>query len=376
MSSIICIVLNNFKNDGRVLNESISLKSAGYDVKVVALSSYDDDLKEFDEIDGILVHRIKLKYWPKNRFIKILKYIEYVYRCVKLYNKNDVFHCNDLQALPIGVIIKLFFNKKAKVVYDIHEFETEIYGISKFEKKMRYLLEKILIRHIDACFTVSKSIANEYYKLYGIRPVLIFNALRYVELEKTDKFREVLPIKKDSIIILYQGGFTKGRGLQFWLEAFKQRKDNKVVLVFMGYGELEDEIKNASNDSNNIFYHPAVTQDIMLKYTISATVGIVPYIYDSCLNHYYCMPNKIFEYTMVGLPVIVSNLRDLAQTVKKYNLGVVTKNDTPEAINEAIDELLSMDLDKLKDNALKFAKEYCWEEQEKKMIDEYRRILA
>ena len=73
MSSIICIVLNNFKNDGRVLNESISLKSAGYDVKVVALSSYDDDLKEFDEIDGILVHRIKLKYWPKNRFIKILK---------------------------------------------------------------------------------------------------------------------------------------------------------------------------------------------------------------------------------------------------------------------------------------------------------------
>ena len=37
MKKITSIVLNNFKNDSRVLKENISLQRAGYDVEVVAL---------------------------------------------------------------------------------------------------------------------------------------------------------------------------------------------------------------------------------------------------------------------------------------------------------------------------------------------------
>jgi len=37
MIKIASIVLNNFKNDSRVLKENISLQNAGYLVKVVAL---------------------------------------------------------------------------------------------------------------------------------------------------------------------------------------------------------------------------------------------------------------------------------------------------------------------------------------------------
>ncbi len=66
MKKITSIVLNNFKNDSRVLKENISLQNAGYDVKVVAL--HEEPLKEFDEVQNILVHRIKLKSraWSKN----------------------------------------------------------------------------------------------------------------------------------------------------------------------------------------------------------------------------------------------------------------------------------------------------------------------
>ncbi|NPA87546.1 MAG: glycosyl transferase, partial [Epsilonproteobacteria bacterium] len=52
------LVLNNFKNDSRVLKEAISLKNGGFDVKVVAL--WEDGLKEFDNVSGIPVHRVKL----------------------------------------------------------------------------------------------------------------------------------------------------------------------------------------------------------------------------------------------------------------------------------------------------------------------------
>ncbi|CUU68772.1 putative glycosyl transferase [Campylobacter hyointestinalis subsp. hyointestinalis] len=374
MKNIILIVLNNFKNDSRVLKESVSLKNAGYNVKVVAL--YEDLLSEFDNINGIDVHRIKLKSknWSKNKLIQILKYMEFMYKVIKLYRKNDIFHCNDLDTLPIGVIIKLFFNKKAKLVYDAHEFEINQKPFqSKLSIKLNYFLEKKLIKYTDTCFTVSQSIASEYNRLYRVKPVILFNAPNFKEPIKTDKFRENLPIKKDSIILLYQGGLMRGRGLELWIEAFKRRKDDKVVMVFMGYGELEEDIKKAVKSTSNIFYHPAVSPDVVLDYT-AATAAAVSYIYNSCLNYYYCMPNKLFEYTMVGLPVIVSNLKDMGYVVKKYKLGVVVNNDTIDAINLAIDELLGMDMANLRCNALKFAKEYCWENQEIKMLNEYKKL--
>ncbi len=73
---ILSIVLNNFKNDSRVLKENISLQNGGYDVKVVAL--HEEPLKEFDEVQNIPIHRVKLKSrsWSKNKVIQLIKYFE------------------------------------------------------------------------------------------------------------------------------------------------------------------------------------------------------------------------------------------------------------------------------------------------------------
>lgn len=49
VKTITLIVLNNFKNDSRVLKENFSLQNAGYTVKVVAL--YEESLKKFNKIE-------------------------------------------------------------------------------------------------------------------------------------------------------------------------------------------------------------------------------------------------------------------------------------------------------------------------------------
>jgi len=144
MIKVTSIVLNNFKNDSRVLKENISLQKAGYDVKVVAL--HEEPLKEFEEVENIPVHRIKLKSrgWSKNKFVQLFKYFEFIYRVIKQYKNSDIYHCNDLNSLPIGVIIKKFFNKDAKIVYDAHEYETERNGLSGIQKTMTKKLENYL----------------------------------------------------------------------------------------------------------------------------------------------------------------------------------------------------------------------------------------
>ena len=88
MIKVLSIVLNNFKNDSRVLKENISLQNAGYHVKVVAL--HEEPLKEFEKVQCIPVHRVKLKTraWSKYPLVQLIKYLEFIYRVIKKYRKT------------------------------------------------------------------------------------------------------------------------------------------------------------------------------------------------------------------------------------------------------------------------------------------------
>ena len=374
MKTVISIVLNNFKNDSRVLKENISLQNANYDVKVIAL--HDEGQKEFDLVQNIVVHRIKLKSraWSKNKLVQIFKYFEFMYRVIKTYKDNDIFHCNDLNALPIGFLIKTFFNKKVKIVYDAHEYETEINGLSGIQKTLTKKLEKFLIKYADKVICVSDSISNEYVRLYNIeKPTLVLNTPAFINIKKENKFREIFNISKDKTIFLYQGSLSKGRGIEILLQTFKELIDTKNIIVFMGYGQLEAEIKENSLKYDNIYFQEAVSPEVLLKYTSSADFGIST-IEDSCLSYRYCLPNKMFEYIMAGIPVIVSNLYEMKNIVETNSIGVVAKSNDTRSLRDAIEKANILDKSELKKNILKLKKVYNWEEQEKVLLDMYKEL--
>uniref|UniRef100_UPI002B24BEB2 glycogen/starch synthase n=1 Tax=Aliarcobacter butzleri TaxID=28197 RepID=UPI002B24BEB2 len=167
----------------------------------------------------------------------------------------SIIHCNDLNTLPIGVIIKKFFNKDTKIVYDAHEYEiNDTPNESKYKIKIKYILEKFLIKYVDKVMTVSDSIADEYVRLYNIKkPALVLNTPPYKNIEKKNIFRENLGIKENQTIFLYQGGLSRGRGIEILLETFKTIDNENAVIVFMGYGSLENLIRETSKEYKNIY---------------------------------------------------------------------------------------------------------------------------
>jgi len=375
LRKIILIVLNNFQNDSRVLKEAIFLQKAGYKVQVVALN--DGFLKNKDVVQGVSVNRISLKTanFPGFKIFKIIKYFEFFCRIVKKYRESDVFHCNDLDALPIGVIIKKFFNKNAKVVYDAHEYETEVRWLKGFQKKIYKIVERLLIGYADKIITVSNAIADEYVKLYNIeKPILVLNTPSLQKIKKSNIFRDVFDIKKQQTIFLYQGGLSKGRGIEILLEAFKSIDDVNTVIVFMGYGPLEKLIKETSKEHENIYFHKAVSPDILLDYTSSADFGVST-IEDSCLSYRYCLPNKMFEYLMAEIPVIVSNLYEMRRLVEKSNVGVVAKENNSKGLKEAIERVMDLEREELMVNIRKMKKVYNWERQEKVLWEIYEDLF-
>ena len=141
----------------------------------------------------------------------------------------------------------------------------------------------------------------------------------------------------------------------------------------MGYGPLEELVKNASQEYVNIYFHKAVSPEVLLEYTSSADFGILFYE-NSCLNHYYCSPNKMFEYLMAEIPVIVSNLFEMKRLVEDNHIGVVAEENDTKGLKKAIEEAVLLDQNELQENIQKVKEIYNWEEQEKVLLEVYKEL--
>ena len=373
MVKVANIVFNSFINDSRVEKTSKSLANNGYRVEVIA--HLDKGLQEIEQKEGYRVKRLSFldRTVTRSKIGKLKAYLTFVKESVEYCKNFDILHCNDINILPIGVIIKKFYNKNVKIVYDAHEYETETYALHGIQKTITKLNEKHLIKYADRVITVSDSIANEYVKLYNIKkPALVLNAPPYKKVKKLDRFREAFGIEGKTIF-LYQGGLGKNRGVELLLEVFKAIDDNDSVMIFMGYGELEELIVEASEEHENIFFHQAVSPDVLLDYTVSADFGIAT-IEDSCLSYRYCLPNKLFEYIMAEVPVIVSNLPEMSKVVNDGKIGIVLEEETVKGVTEAIKRAVALDKQEITTNLKELKQHYNWEEQEKVLLKVYKEL--
>ncbi|XLX42199.1 glycosyltransferase [Ectopseudomonas mendocina] len=373
------INMNEFTNASRVLKQVRSLIDNNIFENIIVIALGAKRLSEFELIaENIQLYRVRLvtRGLPKNFLFQMVKYVEFFVRVFFLLCKNKprVVNAHALSVLPMALFYKLFFG--SLVVYDAHELETEQVAGRGVRKKLSKWLERKLIYAVDLMFVVSESIADWYSNEYGItRPVVLLNAPNKRAFKVNDHFRERLGIRKDQIILLYQGGLMKGRGVHLILDAFKSRYDEQVVVVFMGYGELQPVVEAAAAQRRNIFFYPAVAPQVVLEYTSSADLGI-SLIENTCLSYFYCMPNKLFEYAMAGLPVLVSSMKDMSELVSGSNMGAVISDFSAAGINRAIDDFLRQDIGVMKANAYRVACENAWEMQEQKMLKSYKELLS
>ena len=374
--SVISILLNSFQHDSRVLKECQSLQKAGYKVKVVALHT--GDLPEEEVVAGVPVHRIKLRsrQWSKNRIIQLIKWVEWFFRVGWTYRKIDILHCNDVAPLPLGVLIKWCFNWKAKVVYDAHELEFDKVepGSNYYPQKALALAERLFIRRANARITVSPLIAEAYAKRYKIEaPAVVMNCPPYHSpTDRKDIFREKFGIRPNQKIFLYQGGLIAARGIELLLEIFSKMPEDKVVVV-LGFGPLTEQVKQAAEQSSQIYYHPAVEPTVLDDYTRSADYGFCFYQGHSG-NHQLTIGNKVFQYVMAGLPVLASDLKGL-KYVLSDGMGIIVDDFRNKAsLLKAIEAIAQWNQDDYLPKLEAAAKRFNWEAQEKVLLDSYAKL--
>jgi len=363
---IVSIVLNDFRNDSRVLKMAKTLRGAGYFISVAAL--HRPGLEEEGTVEGVPFRRISLITYRLPRILNFLKFIEMVFKLRFRYGSQDLWIANDFEALVIYSLARLM-GCRSKLVYDSHELQSYREGISASKGKFIRRVESMILNHNTVVFNVSPGIVDIYKREFGLKnQKLIMNLPeRNKSSKRGNVFREKWNLPDKATVFLIQGRLGANRGLELLLDAFEEL-EHDLVLVVMGYGPLQELTEEMAGRCENIFFQEAVPHDKIMEYTSSADWGISN-VQNTCLNHYHCLPNKIFEYIQAGIPIISNDLGDISNLVRTENLGLVMNGADKEDIKRTMKRAKSAGKDTYEDNLRSAASKYYWGAQESKIVD-------
>lgn len=354
--------------DARVLKEAVSLKQAGYDVLVVAANH--SHLPLTQAVQGILIHRTQ--HCDKSFSFPLA--LEMIMLSRK--SKANIYHAHDLPMLAVAWLAR--FPSLAPLVYDCHELwvDRKVECKNILTRVFEKALECFLIRCSKATLVVSESIASKLKSRYHIkRPTVLFNSPSYENPGRNDILRTNLNIPADKKILLYAGAVTSNRGIEQTILALKMLPNCAMVILGYDLHNHTSKVKALAATigvSDRVFFHPAIPHNEVAYYTASADIGTI-LIQNICLSYYYCMPNKLFECIMAGLPIIASDFPDMKAVIDKYNIGLTVNPISPCNIAKGIGDILD-NYSVFSHNTTKAAEVHSWQNQASKLLQIYRQL--
>lgn len=328
---------SNFKNESRIYREVMAIEELNLFDQIHLIGINDKGLPSKEKFSKFTtIYRFLNRSKRKSQLATLISIFNWHLRISFKYINKEIkcINCHSINVLPLAVFLKLLTN--SKLIYDAHELETETAALRGFSKLIAKIIENIFINSADYCIFVSDSIQKWYLEKYGIKKSFcIYNCPTYKKSKKSNYLRSKFNIPIDSNIFIYQGAFVEERGLEILLKVFSN--NIKYNIVFMGFGKLENLIKSYADKYPNIYFHTSVKPSQVLKITKSADVGIA-LVDGKYLNHQYCLPNKLFEYILADLPVLVSDTFELRNFVRKNKVGISCKFNE-QNINKSIKEI-------------------------------------
>ena len=306
-----------------------------------------------------------------------LFYAEYNLRLflILLFSKVDVYHSNDLDTLLANYLASIL--RRKPIVYDSHEYFTGVPEIQNktFIKKVWTTIENHIFPKLKHIFTVNQSIASLYEEQYGKQLKIIRNIPR----KKTwtiDKSRQQLGLPENKKIIITQGaGINIDRGIEEALEAMQFLKD--VCFVIIGNGDVIPKLKKRTFELNlekSIIFKDKMPYEQMMQYTQHAEIGL-SLDKNTNINYKLSLPNKIFDYIHAGVPILASKIKEVEAVITKHRIGLFIENHEPKHIAQQIERALDENLKfKYQKNIKNAALQLNWENEEKNLVEVYKRI--
>lgn len=378
-----------------MVNLGVSLAAAGFDTELICLAPPSTSASPEVLVPGLRISRLRIR--SRRLFHAIFgtgathrglaavqyvaSYVEFVTKAVvaALRSRADLYEANDLPPLLPAVVSARLHGKP--VVYRAHELWSEATPSVRFAAFWRFM-ERSLVPRCDYVVTPDENRSRIYEAELGARrpPITVRNCPPYRPPITSSRLRDELRRRGFgcSTIVLYQGLVDSGRCIEEIAQATRFFDDG-VVLVIMGtgFGKWASPATALAGYERIVVLPPVPYKDLV-PYTASADIGILLYRND-CRNNYYCAPNKLFEYMMMGLPMIAANYPGMLPLVEGEGVGLCVDPESPKAIAASVN-LLAADPDRrerMRGNGLRLSKDrYNWEIESAPLLQLYGSLAS
>ncbi|MEO5885485.1 MAG: glycosyltransferase, partial [Candidatus Limnocylindrales bacterium] len=249
-------------------------------------------------------------------------------------------------------------------------------------KRILEWLERRWAHDADLVMTVNEPYAELLTEQLRItRPPVVMNCPEAWEppVPRPDLIREALGLGPDVSVVLYQGQFISGRGIEQAMAAILDVPN--AVLALLGFGSWLARLTRETAEppfAGRVAILPAVPPSELLRWTASADVAVMA-IQPTSVNHRFTTPQKLFESLAAGVPVVASDLPGMADVIRTARVGLVCDPESPAAIATAIREIVAApaaEREAQRTHVLRVAHEqYNWDAQVVTLFAVYRELL-
>jgi len=380
-------VLGVARTDERVLREATALAQAGIDVTIVDIEK-DSARPRVETFRGVRLKHVVAPSWyrgSRNKLWFLLRILALMLRFATTVIRTDadIYHAHDDLAFPACFFAATLRGKR--LVLDAHELPLANPRLDRLRliAGIAHGFLRFVVSRANGLITVSAPIAREISRRYGgPTPILVRNVPVYHDpVAASSELRDRLGLAPSVRVALYQGWLTANRALDVIVRAAPFLSPGHVIVI-MGGGDQEPGLRaliTSLNVADRVFITPAVPYDMLLRCTASADLGLIVYRPTYSLNVRYCLPNKLFEYMMAGVPTLSSSLDAVAEIITTYNTGQVISSLEPEAVAGAINAILADEgtRKRMRENGWRAAREeFRWDIEQQRLLRLYEQVAA
>ena len=229
--------------------------------------------------------------------------------------------------------------------------------------------EKNAVKYADEIIVLSKGVHDYFRNQYGRETRFIPNGVNRPEIRKAELITDKFGLTKDSYI-LFLGRLVPEKGIRYLIEAFKNVKTEKKLVIAGGSSDTDSfmkELKELAKDDKRIIFTGFVQGQMLEELYSNAYIYTLPSDLEGMLL-------SLLEAMSYGNCCLVSDIQECTEVVEDKALIFKKSNvqDLQNKLQEACDR--TEKVMELKQQAADYiCKKYNWDDVVEETLKLYRR---
>ena len=322
---------------------------------------------EYDDIDNTNYEGIRQKCVPTIEKKGLAAVSASAFAALySAFGKYDVVHIHAEGPAFFSWLPKMFGKRVVVTIHGV-DWQREKWQ-SGFGSKFIRQGEKNAVKYADEIIVLSKGVQDYFKETYGRETHFIPNGVNRPQIREANLITEKFGLKKDSYI-LFLGRLVPEKGIRYLVEAFKNVKTDKKLVIAGGSSDTDpfmEELKGLAKDDERILFTGFVQGAMLDELYSNAYIYTLPSDLEG-------MPLSLLEAMSYGNCCLVSDIPECAEVVEDKALifKKADVQDLQEKLQDACDHPQKVEAYK-KQAADFICEKYNWDEVVKETMKLYR----